>query len=557
MITLDRLVNVLGGYGVRLCNRPEARAAWLHGVAVPDTAGRHVTGDLLLAIGTGSIAEAVRCAVAAKAKAVLVRPAPSGADGGSGDAAGSGADGGSGDAAASGADLDRQAAALGDRHQVAVLLADPAIPWSQLAGVVYGLVLESRETASGRGPTDLFALADSLADTLGGAVTIEDRHSRVLAYSRSQQAGDPARLETILARRVPDRLRELFQRRGVFDRLAAADDPVFVPADPEHGLTARTVVPVRAGRELLGSVWVTCERPPAGAHRRALADGAHTVALHLLRSRASADLERQVESDLIIRLLEGGADAVTVISRLGLAPQPLRVVAVRAHADGDQHADGDRRPAGGRRVGGDRHAALLLAFEQATTGFGWSRPGRSALLGDTLYTVLPAEQADAARRWISALAAELPAQVRVAAGIGAPAEAAELPAGRQEADECLALHESRPHDLPPAYDDSWDDILLRRLRAAVRTGRTPARGPVSTLLRHDARHGTRFVATLRAWLESQGDPAVAAERLGVHPNTVRNRLRKLGELTPLDLADARQRLAMTIMLAAVEDEPGT
>ncbi|MGR6915486.1 PucR family transcriptional regulator [[Actinomadura] parvosata] len=557
MITLDRLVNVLGGYGVRLCNRPEARAAWLHGVAVPDAADPHVTGDLLLAIGTGSIEEAVRCAVAAKATAVLVRPAPSGGPG------------------ESGGGLDRQAAVLGDRYQVAVLLADPAMPWSQLAGVVYGLVLESRETASGRGPTDLFALADSLADTLGGAVTIEDRHSRVLAYSRSQQAGDPARLETILARRVPDRLRGLFQRRGVFDRLAAADEPVFVPADPEHGLTARTVVPVRAGRELLGSVWVTCERPPAGAHRRALADGAHTVALHLLRSRASADLERQVESDLIIRLLEGGADAPTVISRLGLAPQPLRVVAVRAHTDGDRHLGGERqggvdrqggvgRQGGGgrqggreRQVDGDRHAALLLAFEQATTGFGWSRPGRSALLGDTLYTVLPAEQAGAARRWISALCAELPAHVRVAAGIGAPAEAAELPAGRQEADECLALHESRPGDVPPAYDESWDDILLRRLRAAVRTGRTPARGPVSTLLRHDARHGTRFVATLRAWLECQGDPVPAAERLGVHPNTVRNRLRKIGELTPLDLGDARQRLAMTIMLAAVEDEPRT
>jgi hypothetical protein len=513
MITLDRLVNVLGGYGVRLCGHPEARSAWLRSVAMPDATDRHAAGDLLLAVGTASIAEAVQWAAASRATAVLVRPVGSGAD------------------------VERDAAALGDRHGVAVLLADPAVSWSQLAGVVYGLVLESRETASGRGPTDLFALADSLADVIGGAVTIEDRHSRVLAYSRSQQAGDPARLETILARRVPDRLRELFQQRGVFARLAATDEPVFVPADAEHGLTGRMAVAARAGRELLGWVWVTCERPLSGAHLRALADGARTVALHLLRSRASADLERQVESDLVIRLLEGSSDAETVISRLGLAPQPLRVIAVRAHTP-------------------DRHAALLLAFEQATTGFGWSRPGRSALLGDTLYTIMPAERAEAARQWITALHRELPAQVRVTAGIGAPAEVAELPAARQEADECLALHESaRPGAVPPAYDESWDDILLRRLRAAARTGRTPARGPVSTLLRYDTNHGTRFVATLRAWLMSQGDLALAAERLAVHPNTVRNRLRKMEELVPLDLNDGRKRLAMIIMLAAVEDEP--
>ncbi|MGJ6967642.1 PucR family transcriptional regulator [Streptosporangium sp. G11] len=524
MITLDRLVNVLGGYGVRLCGHPGARSTWLRSVAIPDATDHHVAGDVLLAVGTSSLAEAVQWAAAAKATAVLVRPVRTGTGGES--------------ESGSGADVEREAAAIADRYGVAVLLADPAVSWSQLAGVVYGLVLESRETASGRGPTDLFALADNLADVIGGAVTIEDRHSRVLAYSRSQQAGDPARVETILGRRVPERLRELFQQQEVFARLAATDEPVFVPADAGHGLTGRMAVAVRAGRELLGSVWVSCAGPLTGAHRRALADGARTVALHLLRSRASADLERQVESDLVIRLLEGSADAATVISRLGLAPQGIRVIAVRAYTPDD------------------RHAALLLALEQATTGFGWSRPGRSALLGDTLYTILPAERAEAARQWIAALRSELPVRVRVTAGIGAPAEAADLAAGRQEADECLALHESaEPGAAPPAYDESWDDILLRRLRAAARTGRAPARGPVSTLLRHDTRHGTRFVATLRAWLESQGDLTLAAERLAVHPNTVRNRLRKMGELGPLDLYDTRQRLAMTIMLAALEDEP--
>ncbi|MFI7618213.1 PucR family transcriptional regulator [Nonomuraea terrae] len=542
MITLDRLVNVLGGYGVRLCGRPETRSVRLRSVAMPDPGDDRVTGDVLLAVGASSPAEAVRWAVAARAAVVVVRG---------------------------------QAPSALDDQGPAVLLADPSVSWSQLAGVVYGLVLEGRETAAGRGPTDLFALADALADLIGGAVTIEDGLSRVLAYSRSQQAGDPARLETILVRQVPDRLHELFRARGVFARLEASDEPVFVEPDAGNGLTGRMAVAVRAGRELLGSVWVTCDRPLTGARLRALADGARTVALHLLRSRASADLERQVESDLVVRLLEGTPDAATVLSQLGLAPRAMRVVAVRAHAD--------------------EQAALLLAFERATDGFGWSRPGRSALLGTTLYTILPVEQADAAREWVAALRAGLPPQVGITAGISAPAATAELPAGRQEADECLALHEAGPRAAdeslalhgagrraadesvalrepgrraadeslalreagpraaaPPAYDESWDDILLRRLRAAARAGRTPARSPVSELRRHDARHATHFVATLRAWLEAQGDLAVAAERLGVHPNTVRNRMRKMAEVTPLDLDDARKRLAMIITLAAYE-----
>ncbi len=52
----------------------------------------------------------------------------------------------------------------------------------ELAVVVYGLVLEGRETAAGRGPPppDLFALADSVADSIGAAVIIEDGQSRLL-----------------------------------------------------------------------------------------------------------------------------------------------------------------------------------------------------------------------------------------------------------------------------------------------------------------------------------------------------------------------------------------
>jgi len=507
MVRLDRLVNVLGGYGVRLCGCPVPRSAELRGVVVRDAADdRVVVGDVFLAVGAGSLGEAVRWAVDARATVVLVR---------------------------GGDEVAREAAV--ETAPVAVMVVDPRVSWSELAGVVYGLVLEGRETESGRGPTDLFALSDSLAGAVGGAVTIEDRLSWVLAYSSLQQEADPARVATILGRRAPDAVRAFFEARGVFAHLTGSDEPVFVPADDEHGLTGRMAVAVRAGRELLGSVWVTCDAPLTGVRRAALSDGARTVALHLLRSRASADLERQVESELVIQLIEGTADAVTVVSRLGLPLGPLRVIAVRAH------------------VGDERHAALLLAFDRATTGFGWSRPGRSALLGSTLYTVLPGDDVEAARGWVGGLRATLPPDVTAWAGIGAVATAAELPAGRQEADECLSLHDD-PAAPPPAYDESWDDILLRRLRAAARVGRVPARGPVAELRRHDREHGTLYVATLRAWLEAQGDLSVAGERLDVHQNTVRNRLRRMAELTSLGLEDPGKRLAMIIDLAAFDDE---
>lgn len=492
MITLDRLVNVLGGYGVAARLGAVPRSAELRRVVIPEPG---VTGDVLLAIGADSAAQALGWARDAGAVAVVVRE-----------------------------DVP------GDADDVAVLTVDPAVPWSELAAVVYGLVLEGRETESGRGPTDLFALADSLADAIGAPVVIEGRRAQVLAYSRLRDGADDAWMQTILARRTPDQVRESLDRRGVFAHLNASDEPLFVPPDPALGGAGRMVVAARVGRELLGSVWVSTD---AEMPAPALRDGARTVALHLLRSRASADLERQVESEAVLRLLDGAADAVTVASRLGLAGGPLRVIALRA------------------RLQSEPHTALLVAFERATSGFGWSRPGRTALAGNTVYTVLPCDDADVARRWVGALRDGLPRGTVVVAGISGPAGAGELASARREADECLALHELDLDVEPPAYDESWDDVLLQRLRTVAGSGRGPSRGPIAELGRHDAARGTPYVATLRAWLEAQGDPVRAGVALGVHENTVRYRLRKMAEIASVDLTDGRKRVALMIELAAL------
>jgi hypothetical protein len=502
VITLDRLINVLGGYGARLHGGSADRSTELRSVVLPEVVdGRTVSGDVLLAVGAASSTEALRWARAARAAVVLTRAADP---------------------------------VVASEPGVAVVVVDSAMSWSEFAAIVYGLVLEGRETESGRGPTDLFALADSLSGAVGGAVVIEDRLSQVLAFSRGQQDADPARVATILARQAPPQLRARFEAQGVFAHLSASDEPVFVAGDAGIGLTGRMVVAARAGRELLGSVWVACAEPLAGAQRRALTDGAHTVALHLLRSRASADLERQVESELVIRLLEGPADAATLASRLGLPQASLRVSALRA---------GD---------GGQRHAALLQTFERATAGFGWSRPWRSALADTTVYTVLAADQAAAARDWVSALVAALPEQVTVQAGVSAPAAATELAVARTEADECLALQEGTPYAITPAYDESWDDVVLQRLRTAAGAGRNPHRGVVAELRAHDGAHGTAYVATLRAWLRESGDPGRTATCLGVHENTVRYRMRRMAEITDLRLDDADKRFTMMIELAALD-----
>ncbi|WP_433698755.1 helix-turn-helix domain-containing protein [Nocardiopsis sp. CA-288880] len=534
MINLDRLVNVLGGYGARLVGAEGLRRRELRSVAMHDpTDDAPPLGDAFLAVGVDSAAEAVRLAEQARATVVLLRSAADPAD-----------------------DVREHLRA----HGLALLVVDPAVSWSQISGVVYGLVLEGRETEAGRGPSDLFTLADTVAAEVGGPVTIEDRSSRVVAYSASQGDTDRVRRATVIDRRAPEEVRARLDADGVFAGLAASAEPRFVPGVPELGLGGRTAAPIRVGRELLGSLWVVCDAPLDAGRSRALREGAHTVGLHMLRARVSSDLERQVESESVIDLLEGSADPAQTAGRLGLLATGLRVIAFQARARTEPEA------------------AILHLFELVTTGFGWSRPGRSTLLGTTVYTVLPCgDDPSPAVEWVRSTVRGLPDQLGVAAGVGGAADPSGLPASRQEADECLTLHGRGVRTAPPGrsgargapaagpgspgtagpvvYDDVWHAVLLRRLRLVAEAGRLPTRNPVAELVRHDAAHGTDYAGTLRAWLYAHGDLGRAAEALDLHPNTVRYRLRRMGGIADLPLDDPEARVAMTIALAALVEEP--
>ena len=90
----------------------------------------------------------------------------------------------------------------------------------------------------------------------------------------------------------------------------------------------RVAVAVRAGDEVLGSIWAAVPEPLSEERTEALRDAAKLVALHLLRVRAGADVQRRLRADLLSSALEGGAGAREALDRLGLAGQPLMVLGV-------------------------------------------------------------------------------------------------------------------------------------------------------------------------------------------------------------------------------------
>jgi len=443
---------------------------------------------------------------------------------------------------------------------IPVLALTRGASWAQLAAMLRSLIAEGdvgdqgAQTLGGMPSGDLFALANAIATLLNAPVTIEDRNSRVVAFSGRQDEADPARVETVLGRQVPERFTRQLEERGVFRDLYRSEDPIDIDPVDAGGVPSfpRVALAVRAGDEILGSIWAAVHEPLTADRVRALKDSAGLVALHMLRRRAGADVERRLRADLLATVLEGGGGAADAASRLRLDGHRCVVLALAA-AD----RTGDESSADARAIAERQHIADAFAMHLGAVYL------RSAVapIGDVVYAVvgIRADHGDAdlrASRVASDFLGRLGSTREVRVGVGTVAEDVQsIPASRVNADRALRVLQHSPHREPVAlFTTVQVDALLVELGDLARARGDQPTGPVRLLIDHDREKGTQLVETLRAWLDAFGDVSIAAARIYTHPNTFRYRLRRLAEISGLDLADPESRFSAMMQLRLLTAE---
>ncbi|MBB2914629.1 hypothetical protein FHS43_005941 [Streptosporangium becharense] len=431
------------------------------------------------------------------------------------------------------------------RTGVAVLGLTRAASWAQVAALLRSLLAEGDLAApDDTAPDDLFSLANAVRALLDAPITIEDRSSRVLAYSTGQEEADPSRVETVLGRQVPERYLRMLEERGFFRQLYQSREPVYI-ALGDDGIN-REAIAVRSGDEILGSIWVAVREPLSDQRRHALTEAAKIVALQLLRQRAGADTGRRLRADLLSTVLAGGKDAAEAAGRLGVTGERVCVLAAQlTGGTGGSHADAAQRE-GDRQRFCDALALHIGAIHPKAA---------AALVGSVAYAVLPLhtaggdEEARAVRVAESFLTRVGPRHV---ANIGVGRLAADLTeVARSRADADRALRVLRAREASGAvagYTDVHFEALLLQLADQVKAEEQTPTGPYQRLMAHDAEHGSELVATLRAYLDAFGDVNAASARVHVHANTFRYRLRRLTEISGLDLNDPDARLSVMLQM---------
>jgi DNA-binding PucR family transcriptional regulator len=430
----------------------------------------------------------------------------------------------------------KQAVALG----TAVVAVEPRARWESL----YKLVNHAFEHHGDRGDplndsgTDLIGLAQSIADRTHGMISIEDDQSHVLAYSASSDEADELRRLTILGRAGPPEHLEWIGQWGIFDALQSSGDVVRVDERPELGLRPRLAVGIHLPA-------TDTRRPPGFAGTIWLQQG-------------SAQLADDVEE-----VLRGGAVlAARIMSRLAAAPSTHTVLVQELLGLGDDSVDVDAI-AGELGVAADGRVALVGFRGEGTavpanvialSASAFRADAQVASTGERVYVLLPKIGATSSltswvRGMVAALRRELGLTLR--AVIAAPlAGLAGAAAARAEVDRVFDSADRHPGAIGQvtSLDEAHTTVLLDEIVAHVAGQQRLVDPRVRALREQDP----MLADTLAAYLDGFGDIATVAQRLHVHPNTVRYRIRRIEKLLSTSLDDPEDRLVLALGLRATE-----
>jgi DNA-binding PucR family transcriptional regulator len=427
----------------------------------------------------------------------------------------------------------------------AVVAVEPRARWERL----YQLVNHVLEHHGDRGDpvddsgTDLFGLAQSLADRIHGMVSIEDAQSQMLAYSASNDEADELRRLSILGRAGPPEHLEWIDQWGIFHALRSSSEVVRVAERPELGLRPRLAIgiyqpPTDARRPpvFAGTIWVQQGSQPLADDADEMLRGGAVLAARImfrLAARPSTHVRRVQQ---LLGLTDGEPADVTAIAReLGLAADDAAALIGWDTSNT-----------------GARHARLADVLALSASAF--RRDAQVASRGSRIYVLLPQSATGRSvtswvRGTIGALRTELGLELRAA--IAAPvAGLAQVAAARAEVDRVLDSAERHPVSIGQVTSlaEARTTVLLDEIVNLVGTDERLVDPRIRDLHARDP----MLAETLRAYLDSFGDISAAAEWLQVHPNTVRYRVRRIEKLLSTSLADPDVRLVFSLGLRVAE-----
>lgn len=390
--------------------------------------------------------------------------------------------------------------------------------------------------------SDLQRLVESLGARLHRSVALDDSKMNLLAYSPHDNEVDPARTASILKRSMPREVVDFVYGRGA----GTARDLFAVPARPDLGMDiARVAMPVYHHESLLGFIWLLAsDGPVTDEHREAISEAARAAAMIMHREYLLGTLSRDRAVELSRDLL---ADQIAVRRRAAdqliaenlFASDPALAMVVLLQRDGpltdEDRLALDAGTAFGRKQRDQRRALTVERPDHAVLILtpGADDPRTLSALGLAVRNQVLTETADGATCRVG-IGSAVRALTDVMESYSEAMRAAQIAMNVGVLGDVVQYSELGVYgllaELPAGRLADLMHPKVRELACSGRSGDVP------------------LVQTIEAFLDNAGDVKQTSDQLLIHRTSLYYRLKRIEELTGLNLSVGEDRLLLHLSL---------
>ncbi len=369
-----------------------------------------------------------------------------------------------------------------------------------------------------QGFTTLDAFAENLGQLLACPITIENNHHHLLAYSEHGEGTDSARVATIIGRKVPSTLIHRFWKEGIMTSLNQSPEPVLIAGIPDVGLGRRVALSIRDKlNQVIGYIWVSEATRVLTVYEQQWMKRVAIKAASLLIKKGNVQGKASTEEKLW-KLLTNTYIQEEVPEETKLAGAVHTIFMI----------DFENKM--------EHLTQCQVIIEQTTALYMFDGRYMIAFLSNRSIV-----------HSVSHLVKQLPENLIM--GCGNPSSSIDHVArSYEQAKAMLILKQRYPHELKNAlfyYEAGALRYIQPYEEKAYLIGDHPA---IVILEEYDLLNQTSLLETVMVYVKNNGHVSSTAKALHIHLNSLQYRLKRITDLTGLQLKDPTERIGIYLDL---------
>lgn len=380
---------------------------------------------------------------------------------------------------------------------------------------------------------------DVVSGQLQCPITLEDANHRLIAYSTHDERTDPARIATIIGRKVPEKVINQLWKEGIIPALLETKEPIRIKSINEIGLGNRVAISIWKQDEVIGFIWaLEIDKCLNEKEMEILKNAAEAAKNELLQLQVRKRKKDNRSQEFFWQLLTGHLHTSEIIN------EQFHVLKIVPSGD---------------------YAVIVFQFQHDITRkveqqiFYLLKTSQNLITmlhtidGNQLILLVAAPQVEKPYtelgHFISVFKKQLHDRYNIAdVQVGSSSvhdDYQQIKKAYQESLTVLSIKEKFFAETQNIW--YYEKLGIYRLFDLI-LDKYKIEGHENLSLKklylYDKKHNSNLVETLEAYLDNDTDIQETAKKIVVHPNTLSYRLKRIAEIGEINFKDPNQKMML-------------